>query len=83
MERLYRGDFENERLSSFLRASFLPPPYPPPLPHPFSGVRAVVVDAAGQAQFDSSIRWAAPDDPDEWLRAADTLMGDVPLALRE
>eukprot|EP00903_Cladosiphon_okamuranus_P008792 g8421.t1 len=48
-----------------------------------SGVRAVVVNARGEAQFDSSIRWAAPDDPDEWLRAADTLMGDVPLNLRE
>eukprot|EP00752_Nemacystus_decipiens_P005296 g4804.t1 len=48
-----------------------------------SGVRAVVVNAAGEAKFDSSIRWAAPDDPDEWLRVAETLMGDVPLDLRQ
>ncbi|CAN0050689.1 unnamed protein product, partial [Ectocarpus sp. 6 AP-2014] len=48
-----------------------------------SGVRAVVIDVEGEVKFDSSLRWAAPDDPDEWLRAADTLMGDVPLALRK
>lgn len=48
-----------------------------------SGVRAVVVNPDGEVQFDSALRWAAPDDPDEWLRAADTLMGDVPLALRK
>lgn len=63
--------------------SCLPPPPACSVLCPFSGVRAVVVNAAGEAQFDSSIRWAAPDDPDEWLRVADTLMGDVPLALRE
>ena len=45
-------------------------------------MRAVVVDAVGEVHFDSSLRWAVPDDPDEWLRAAETLMGDVPVALR-
>ncbi|CAM9442122.1 unnamed protein product [Pylaiella littoralis] len=48
-----------------------------------SGVRAVVVNHDGDVQFDSALRWAAPDDPDEWLRAADTLMGDVPLEMRK
>ncbi|CAM9695214.1 unnamed protein product [Ascophyllum nodosum] len=48
-----------------------------------SGVRVVVVDAEGREQFDSSLGWAAPDDPDEWLRAADTLLGEVPLHLRK
>eukprot|EP00904_Undaria_pinnatifida_P001293 jgi/Undpi1/11164/HiC_scaffold_30.g13462.m1 len=47
-----------------------------------AGVRAVVVDAVGELQFDSSLRWAVPDDPDEWLRAAETLMRDVPVELR-
>lgn len=48
-----------------------------------SGVRAVVINVKGEVQFDSSLSWAMPDDPDEWLRAAETLMGDIPLALRK
>lgn len=55
---------------------------PSPSPYDTSGVRAVVVDAVGELQFDSSLRWAVPDDPDEWLRAAETLMRDVPVELR-
>lgn len=47
-----------------------------------SGVRAVVIDVDGRVQFDSSLSWARPDDPDEWLRAADTLLGEIPLASR-
>lgn len=49
---------------------------------PRSGVRAVVINVEGEVQFDCSLSWAIPDDPDEWLRAAETLMGDVPLTLR-
>lgn len=45
-------------------------------------MRAVVVDVGGKVEFDSSLHWGRPDDPDEWLRAADTLISEIPLAAR-
>ncbi|CAM9313477.1 unnamed protein product [Discosporangium mesarthrocarpum] len=47
-----------------------------------SGVRTTVIDTHGAVQFESSLKWAAPDDPVEWLRALEVLLGEMPEALR-